>query len=73
MNRIGKRKRLSGDTERQTAMRASAAHLRDLERAHGRPPPDVVLGSVPIPLRIGPEPAASYCTSSSQLCAELIR
>ncbi len=67
----GKRKRHGGDTERQSLMRASGAHLRDLKRAHGRPPPDVELASVAIPKRLSGEPIASYCTSPAQLCAEL--
>jgi hypothetical protein len=66
-----KRKRNTGETGRQRAMRASAAHLRDLKRAHGRPPLDVELARVAIPKRLSGEPVASYCTSPAQLCAEL--
>jgi hypothetical protein len=58
-------------TERQEAVGACAAHLRDLQRAHGRPPADVALASVAIPKRLSGEPVASYCTSPAQLCAEL--
>ena len=61
------------ETERQQAVAASAAHLRDLKRAHGRPPADVDLPSVAIPRRLSGEPVASYCTSPAQLCAELAR
>jgi hypothetical protein len=57
------------ETERQEA--ACAAHLGDLQRAHGRPPADVDLASVAIPQRLTGEPVASYCTSPAQLCAEL--
>ena len=59
------------DTERQEVVDACAAHLRDLERAHGRPPADVDLPSVAFPQRLSGEPVASYCTSPAQLCAEL--
>lgn len=59
------------DTERQVVVDACAAHLRDLERAHGRPPTDVDLPSVAIPQRLSGEPVASYCSSPAQLCAEL--
>jgi hypothetical protein len=67
----GKHKRSSEKTERQKAARASAAHLRDLRRAHRRPPPDVALASVAVPKRLSGEPVASYCSSPAQLCAEL--
>jgi hypothetical protein len=58
-------------TERQEAVAACAGHLRDLRRAHGRPPADVELKSVAIPQRLAGPPVASYCTSPAQLCAEL--
>jgi hypothetical protein len=61
------------ETERQEAACACAAHLRDLKRAHGRPPADVDLRSVAIPTRPTGEPVASYCTSAGELCAELVR
>jgi hypothetical protein len=67
-----RRRRPKVDTERQAAMRSSAAHLRDLKRAHAAPPPDVALAPVAIPRRIDPEPVASYCASPAQLCAELV-
>ena len=38
-----RRRRAKIDTARMQAARASAAHLADLRRAHGRPPPDVSL------------------------------
>ena len=61
------------NTERQQAAGACAAHLRDLRRAHGRPPADVALPKVAIPLHLSGEPIASYCTSPANLCAELVR
>ncbi|MGD0761631.1 MAG: hypothetical protein ABR929_00320 [Roseiarcus sp.] len=61
------------ETERQQAVSACAAHLRDLKRVHGRPPADVKLKSVAVPQRLTGEPVASYCTSPAQLCAELAR
>lgn len=60
-------------TERQQAAGVCAAHLRDLRRAHSRPPADVVLPKVAIPSRLTGEPTASYCTSPANLCAELVR
>jgi hypothetical protein len=68
---VGKRRRCNVDTLRQKAIRASAAHLRDLGRAHAHPPAVVELASVAIPKRIPGEPTASYCSSPAQLCAEL--
>ena len=61
------------ETGRQQAVAACAAHLRDLERAHGRPPADVALRSVAIPQRLTGPAVASYCTSPAQLCAELAK
>jgi len=59
------------DTARMEAIRSSARHLKDLKRAHERPPADVRLPSNPIPRLISPVPSASWCTSPAQLCAEL--
>jgi hypothetical protein len=59
------------ETERAIAERACRAHLRDLERAHRRAPPDVVLPSRSVPRRLDPVPVASYCSSPAALCAEL--
>ena len=59
-------------TERQDAVSACAAHLRDLRRAHRKPPAEVDLPSVAVPLRLTGE-AASFCTSPAVLCAELMR
>jgi hypothetical protein len=65
------RRKPKPDTARQKAARACAKHLKDLKRAHGRPPPDVnVRQSSTVPL-ISPVPDGSYCTSPAQLCAEL--
>jgi hypothetical protein len=61
------------ETERQETAGACRAHLRDLKRAHGRPPADVALPKVAIPRRLTGEPVASYCTSPANLCAELVR
>jgi hypothetical protein len=61
------------DTARMAAIAACAAHLRDLKRAHRQPPPDVEVAQEPVPRRLSPEPANSYCTSSAELCAELTR
>jgi hypothetical protein len=61
------------ETERQQAVNACAAHLRDLKRVHGCPPADVKLRSVVVPQRLTRPPVASYCTSPAQLCAELAR
>lgn len=61
------------DTARMAAIIACAAHLKDLKRAHGRPPPDVEVASKRVPCRLTAAPASSYCTSPAELCAELIR
>ena len=58
-------------TAREESAAACAAHWRDLRRAHGAPPPDVAVPHRSVPLRLPPEPVASYCTSPGQLCAEL--
>ncbi|MGO9420739.1 hypothetical protein [Roseiarcus sp.] len=65
------RKKAKIETERMEAIRASAAHLADLRRAHGRPPPDVPLPSRLAVRLVCPVPDASWCTSPAQLCAEL--
>jgi hypothetical protein len=61
------------DTARMAAIAACAAHLRDLKRAHGRPPPDVEVAQQLVPRRPAAEAAQSYCTSPAELCAELTR
>jgi hypothetical protein len=60
-------------TDRQDGADACVAHLRDLKRAHGRPPADIELTSLSVPLRPALAPVASYCTSAGELCAELMR
>jgi hypothetical protein len=60
-------------TERAESADACAAHLRDLKRAHGGPPPDVAAPRRSVPMRLSPEPAGSFCTSPALLCAELTR
>ncbi len=66
-----RRKPAKTDTERAEAIRASAAHLADLRRAHGAAPPDVPLPSLATVRLVCPVPDASWCTSPAQLCAEL--
>ncbi len=61
----------NSETARQKAARACAKHLRDLKRAHGRPPPDVKVPTSSTVRLISPVPDGSYCTSPAQLCAEL--
>jgi hypothetical protein len=52
---------------------ACATHLRDLRRAHGHAPPDIVVARQSVPQRLAAEPASSNCTSPGELCAELAR
>jgi len=66
-----RRKAPKTDTERVLAVRACARHLKDLRRAHGRPPADVAIRPTPVPKYVNPIPSASWCTSPAQLCAEL--
>ena len=70
-NARARRRAPKTQTERAENASACAAHLRDLRRAHRGPPPDIVLPRRSVPLRLSPEPVASYCTSPGQLCAEL--
>lgn len=60
-------------TERGESISACTAHLRDLKRAHGAPPPDIAETRRSVPARISATPTGSYCTSPAQLCAELVR
>ena len=57
---------------RKEAIRACAAHLRDLKRAHRLPPPDVPIARS-LPRRLSPAPLSSYCTSPAELCAEFAK
>jgi hypothetical protein len=66
-----RRRRAKIDTARMLAVRAAAAHLADLQRAHVLPPPDVSLPSRLAVRLVCPVPDASWCTSPAQLCAEL--
>ena len=59
------------ETERMEAIRASAAHLADLRRAYGRPPPDIPLPSMDAVRFVCPIPDGSWCASPAQMCAEL--
>jgi hypothetical protein len=59
------------DTARAEAIRSSARHLKDLQRAHKGPPPDVRVNMRGIPRLVPPILEQSYCTSPAALCAEL--
>jgi hypothetical protein len=69
--RKSKRKKPSADTAREKSLRACAKHLKDLKRAHRRPPPDVKVPMSSTVRFIAPVPEGSWCTSPAQLCAEL--
>lgn len=58
---------------RAERVKACRAHLRDLRKAHGSPPPDVALPQSSMPTRIAPEPIGSCCGSPAARCAELVR
>lgn len=68
-----RRRALKTQTMRAKSASACAAHLSDLQRAHGHAPPDVVSPQSSVPARLSPEPASSFCTSPGALCAELVR
>lgn len=59
------------ETERERTRRACQRHLRDLQRAYGKPPPDVRVKTSPVPERLSGPAASSNCTSPGALCAEL--
>ena len=61
------------DTERGEAILASARHLKDLKRFHGKPPKDVQVSMRRTPRFVAPEPQSSYCTSPAALCADLVK
>ena len=71
MVRAGDRERKT-ETDRERSRRACARHLKDLKRAHGKPPPDVAVKPSAAPKRIAPTPVSSHCTSPGALCAELM-
>jgi hypothetical protein len=70
---LPRRRRPRTETDRQLAVAACAAHLRDLRRNRRAPPADVVLPSVAIPMRLSGVERASYCGSPAAMCAELVR
>jgi hypothetical protein len=57
-------------TRRTKAIAACAAHLSDLKRAHGRPPPDVEVASGIGHVVFSRATTSSYCTSPADLCAD---
>jgi hypothetical protein len=59
-------------TELQRSRRACARHLKDLKRAHCKPPTDVAIKPTAQPKRLAAPPESSFCTSPSALCAELM-
>jgi hypothetical protein len=59
------------DTERAEAIRSSARHLKDLQRAQKRHPTDVRVNARGIPKFVPPILEQSYSTSPGALCAEL--
>ena len=71
MARSGERERKT-ETDRERSRRASLRHLKDLKRAHGKPPPDVAIKATATPKRLAPAEASSSCTSPAALCAELM-
>ena len=71
MVRAGDRERKT-ETDRERSRRASARHLKDLQREHRQPPPDVAVKPSRSPVRISAAPVSSNCTSPGALCAELM-
>ena len=59
------------DTERAEAVRSSARHLKDLQRAHRQPPASVQVSTRGLPKFVAPILEQSYCTSPAALCVEL--
>ena len=53
------------------AIRSSARHLKDLQRAHKQPPTSVQVNARGVPKFVPPIIEQSYCTSPAALCAEL--
>ena len=72
-NARGRRRAPKTQTERGESASACKAHLCDLRRVHGAPPPDVAVPQGSVPTRIAPAPASSSCTSPAELCAELVK
>jgi hypothetical protein len=61
------------DTQLGDAVRACARHLKDLERFHAGPPPDVRVDMSRSPRFLTPEPESSYFSSPAALCADLVK
>ena len=59
------------DTERAEAVRSSARHRKDLQRAQRQFPASVRLSARGLPKFVAPILEQSYCTSPAALCAEL--
>ena len=59
------------DTERAEAIRSSARHLKDLQRAHEHTPANAQVNTRGLPKFVSPILELSYCTSPAALCAEL--
>jgi hypothetical protein len=59
------------DTERALSTRACHRHLKDLQRAHRIPPPDVEVNERGVPKFVPPIIEQSYCTSPAAMCVEL--
>jgi hypothetical protein len=56
---------------RERASRDCARHLKDLQRAHAGPPPDVAVASSPperLRARFSPPEASSGCSSPAERC-----
>jgi len=68
-----RRRTPKSNTRRMKAVAACAAHLRDLKRAHGRPPPDMPSEPSIGPRYLSPAPLSSYCTSPASLCEEFAK
>jgi hypothetical protein len=60
------------DTQRERAIRDSARHLQDLERAHALPPADVRVCMTRSPRFLTGVPVSSFITSPAALCADLV-
>jgi hypothetical protein len=59
------------DTERAEAVRSSARHRKDLQRAQRQFPASVRLSARGLPKFVAPILEQSYCTSPAALCVEL--
>src|ERR1700722_924549 len=59
------------DTERAEAVRSTARHLKDLQRAQRHFPASVRVSTRGLPKFVAPILELSYCTSPAALCVEL--